>query len=176
MGKRSGFERRKNDDYPTWDARAYPPLLAQLAAGTRFVEPCAGGMILADRLVAAGHVCALAYDIEPKRGDVQREDALTFKPSVPFDCFITNPPWTRELLHPLIWHLIEMAPVYLLFDADWKYTKQARPLMAHCHDIFPVGRLKWIPDSEHDGKDNCAWYLFRREPVAAARFHLRHAA
>jgi hypothetical protein len=23
-----------------------------------------------------------------------------------------------------------------------------------------VGRVRWIPDSKHDGKDNAAWYLF----------------
>lgn len=78
------------------------------------------------------------------------------------EAFITNPPWTRSLLHPLIVHLSNQAPTWLLFDADWMHTKQAAPYLDRLVRIVSVGRLKWIPDSKMDGKDNCAWYLFNR--------------
>jgi hypothetical protein len=39
--------------------------------------------------------------------------------------FITNPPWDRKVLHPLIEHLSSIAPTWLLFDADWMHTKQS---------------------------------------------------
>lgn len=29
--------------------------------------------------------------------------------------------------------------------------------------IVSVGRVKWIEDSPHTGKDDCAWYMFDAE-------------
>lgn len=177
MGKRSSFKRRKNDLYPTFDPRAVAALLPHLAPGTRFVEPCAGDGVLVDQLVAAGHTCMEAYDIAPGRADVFAQDALVHTPCADdFDVFITNPPWTRALLHPLIAHLSDQAPTWFLFDADWAHTKQAAPFQTRLRRIVSVGRLKWIPDSKHDGKDNCAWYLFGRPGGnLAAEFHGRAA-
>lgn len=174
MGKRSEFERRKNDLYETWDPRAVPPLLAHLKAATRFVEPCAGAGALLDQLTTAGHICARAWDIDPKRSDIDRHDALT-RIVGNIDCFITNPPWTRDILHPLIVHLSDQAPTWLLFDADWKYTKQSRPYMPRCRQIVPVGRLKWIRGSKYDSKDNCAWYRFDKPNDEPAHFYARAA-
>ena len=54
-------------------------------------------------------------------------------------------------------------PTWLLFDADWAHTKQARPYLKYCDKIVSVGRVKWIPDSKMTGKDNCAWYLFLKD-------------
>ena len=76
------------------------------------------------------------------------------------DYFITNPPWTRELLHPIIDNLRKQLPTWLLFDADWMHTKQARPYLPFCDLIVSVGRVKWIPDSLYVGKDNSCWYKF----------------
>lgn len=180
MAKRSGgaFERRKNDDYRTWDRRATPPLLAHLSPGTRFIEPCAGAGDLLDQLTAVGHICAGAFDIESKRADIVQADALSLVPDVPFDCFITNPPWTREILHPLITHLSDQAPTWMLFDADWFHTKQAATFKPRLRRYVSVGRLRWIEDSKHDGKDNCAWHLFDlpRPALAPAQAYMRLAA
>jgi hypothetical protein len=172
MGKRSSFERRERDFYRT-PAAAVTPLLPHLMPRTRYVEPCAGDGSLIGHLSAAGHVCALAYDIEPLRSDVGRQDALTFRPQVdnaPFDCFITNSPWTRSILHPLIDHLSDQAPTWLLFDADWVHTRQAGPFLPRLRRIVSVGRVKWIEDSPFTGKDNCAWHLFDARDTGAAAF------
>jgi hypothetical protein len=48
--------------------------------------------------------------------------------------FITNPPWTRELLHPMIEYLVQSSSY-----SSWTY----------CRKIVSVGRVKWIPDSKH---------------------------
>lgn len=81
------------------------------------------------------------------------------------DYIVTNPPWSRHILHPMIEHFVDIAPrTLLLFDADWAYTKQAKPYLRHCSAIFPVGRLKWIPGTNMQGKDNCSWYMFEKEP------------
>lgn len=100
-------------------------------------------------------------DIEPGDTRIRPGDALVDDLGHP-EQFITNPPWTRQILHPLIERLSDIAPTWLLFDADWKHTKQARPYMKRLRKVVSVGRLKWIEGSPHDGKDNCAWYLFGR--------------
>ena len=170
MGKRSEFDRVERDHYPTFDPRAVRALLPHLPFATHFVEPCAAGGVLLDQLVAAGHVCVEAYDIEPLRADIAQRDALTHRPEGVFACFITNPPWSRPILHPLIERLSDIAPTWFLFDADWKHTKQARPYLPRLRRIVSVGRLKWIEESKHDGKDNCAWFLFGRPQASAALF------
>jgi hypothetical protein len=161
MTKRSpGHARAKGDFYRTWDPATVAPLLRHLEPGTDFVEPCAGDGVLMDHLQEAGHLCIFASDLDPKRDDVAQRDALTDGPWPPADVFITNPPWTRSILHALIPHLAGIAPTWLLFDADWAFTGQAVPFLSHCHLIVSVGRVKWIEGSKHVGKDNAAWYLF----------------
>jgi hypothetical protein len=73
---------------------------------------------------------------------------------------ITNPPWDRAPLHQIIERCSRLAPTWLLFDADWMFTKQSAPYMKYCRHIVAVGRVKWIADSKGAGKDNCAWYMF----------------
>lgn len=156
MGKRSAFDRAPRDFYPT-PAEAVAPLLPHLAPGTRFVEPCAGNGALVDHLTSHGHVCTWESDIDPQRSMFQA-DAL--KLIYPSGTIITNPPWDRRLLHPMITHFCAQRPTWLLFDADWMHTRQAAPFMPWLRKVVSVGRVKWIPDSKMTGKDNCAWYLF----------------
>lgn len=163
MGKRSeGFERSPKDFYRTWQRKAVLPLMPHLEPRTRFVEPCAGDGVLVDHLVALGHKCVLASDIEPQRGDIKRGDALQLRWDNPGrdDRWITNPPWTREIMQPLIEHLCRQAPGWFLFDADWVHTDQSIPLLPMLRKIVSVGRLRWIEGSAADGKDNSAWHLF----------------
>lgn len=173
MGKRSKFERVERDFYPTPRSAVFP-LLTHLSPRTRFCEPCAGNGALVDHLVAFGHVCARAWDIEPQRDDIDRQDALT-RLIGNIDCFITNPPWLRSTLHPLITHLSDQHPTWLLFDADWIHTKQAIPYLPRLRKVVSVGRVKWIADSPHTGKDNCAWHLFTSGSVAPALIYRRAA-
>ena len=152
MGKRSNFERRERDFYPTPYA-AVVPLLPHLREGTYFDEPCVGDGDLVLHLERHGHYASDYGDIKNGR------DALKIT-STSADMFITNPPWDRKILHPLILHLSDIEPTWLLFDADWMHTKQSVPYMTRCRKIVSVGRVKWIPDSKMTGKDNCCWYLF----------------
>lgn len=177
MGKRSTFERRERDFYPT-PLEAVRPLLRHLSPRTRFVEPCAGDGALIDHLTAAGHKCVVGYDIEPKRADIECWDALETKGAADGVTFITNPPWDRRVLHPLIVRLSDLAPTWLLFDADWVHTRQAAPFADRLRRIVAVGRVKWIPDSPFTGKDNCAWHLFGRPVIGPAlvAFYMREAA
>lgn len=172
MAKRSDFPRRVADAYQTWDTRAVLPLLRHLPKGTRFIEPCVGEGRLRDHLEAAGHTCDEAHDSEV---DATKTDYLTGKLARKADCFITNPPWTRDLLHPIIVNLSNQLPTWLLFDAGWMHTLQARPYLERLYTIVSVGRVRWIEGSKMDGKDDCCWYFFTRGGKAgtSARFYGR---
>jgi hypothetical protein len=158
MGKRSNFERRERDFYPT-PYEAVLPLLGHLWPRAQFVEPCAGNGALVFHLQRHGHQCISASDIAPLDDSVKVLDAFSADIGGA-DCFITNPPWDRSVLHPLIHHLSSQAPTWLLFDADWMHTRQAAPFMPLLRKVVSVGRVKWIEGSKMTGKDNCCWYLF----------------
>jgi hypothetical protein len=83
---------------------------------------------------------------------------------------ISNPPWTRSILHPLILHLQRLAPTWLLLDASWAHTVQAGPYLDQCSHIVSVGRVKWMPDSPYTGKDDAAWFRFHAPHVGGPRF------
>ena len=172
MGKRSNFKRLKGDYYKT-PLAAILPLLPWLPAKTRFCEPCAGDGRLVRYLEGAGHKCAAAWDIKPRAKFIAKQDART-RIIGNIDCFVTNPPWTRDLLHPIIENLSAQHPFWALFDADWMHTRQAAPYLPKCSMIVSVGRVKWIEDSRFVGKDNCCWYRFdpghKRGPRFIGRF------
>jgi len=76
------------------------------------------------------------------------------------------------LLHPLILHFSKQAPTWLLFDADWIHTKQAVQYLPLCKKVVSIGRVKWIEDSKHTGKDNSCWYLFDyNDTTSETTFH-----
>ena len=175
MGKRSDFERVENDFYAT-PYEAVLPLLFFLPQGTLFAEPCAGDMALVDHLERHGHKCWFASDLIKRSNRVEQiHDALTLNdPLKTADCIITNPPWDRDLLHPMIEHFVEQNYCWLLFDADWMHTKQAtKYLEKWCTDIVSVGRVKWIADSASTGMDNACWYRFTKKKYVETRFHPR---
>jgi hypothetical protein len=156
MGKRSDFDRIPRDFYPT-PREAVLPLLPHLGPHTAFAEPCAGAGDLVDHLEAAGHHCVWQSDIAPQRTMFQADALTLFYVN---STIITNPPWDRKLLHPMIEWFSAQRPTWLLFDADWMHTRQAAPFMPWLRKVVSVGRVKWIPDSKMTGKDNCAWYHF----------------
>jgi hypothetical protein len=166
MSKRATFPRRKNDTYDT-PPEAVLPLLEHIPTHylpvhrKTFAEPCAGRGDLVKAL--AGHMrCVYAGDIAPRADWITKQAAGRWQ-AINTDFIITNPPWTRQVLHPMIERFRVMCPTWLLFDADWMHTKQAAPYLPYCHKVVSVGRVKWIPDSPHTGKDNAAWYLFDRD-------------
>jgi hypothetical protein len=191
MGKRSTFQRRKQDRYLTFDRRAGQALAPHLTFGCRFWEPCAGRGDLVDQLQSYGAQCVVATDIQPEGAGIFRSDALQATredvDSTGVTHIITNPPWTRDILHQMIWQFMHMRPTWLLFDADWPHTiqddlarrqglKTVPELMAHCVRIVSVGRLCWIEGTNQTGKDNCAWYLFDARHTGSTEFIPRQAA
>lgn len=167
MGKRSSFPRRKADDYAT-PLKGVMPVIPHLRAEgiVTFVEPCAGAGNLVAHLCRFGFLCAFARDLR------DGFDALTCDPNIfqGADAIVTNPPWSRHVLHPMIERFSDILPTWLLFDADWVHTKQAAPYIDYCSTIVSVGRLKWMPGTKHSGKDNCCWHRFDRRHSGGPRF------
>lgn len=173
MGKRSDFKRNPRDFYPTPES-AVLPLIPHLG-NIPFVEPCAGDGALIEILFNNGWTyCQYASDIKPLKEGINGHCYSDLKE---LDCMgsqiVTNPPWDRKILHPMIEHFRQLAPTWLLFDADWMHTKQSHEYMKYCKKIISVGRVKWIPDSKMTGKDNCAWYLFDKDKVNKTHFYGR---
>lgn len=175
IGKRSNFIRYERDFYPT-PLAAVKPLIDHLDDYNTFAEPCAGDGALIDHIYELDSIlrCLWASDIEPQKSGIKQFDALelTYNDLKDCDVIVSNTPWDRKLLHPMIDHFRVLKPTWLLFDSDWCYTKQSAPYMKYCSDIVAVGRVKWIPDSKMTGKDNCAWYKFVEQPTSTT-FHGR---
>ena len=161
MGRRSNFPRIDKDAYDT-PPEAVLPLLPYLSPGTRFIEPCGGKGALTAALEAHGHQCVYSCDIAPRAPGIVKRDALDLVGSdvLAADMIITNPPWTRKLLHPLIDHFRQLGPTWLLFDANWAFTQQAAPFMQFCNLFVTVGRVRWIQGTSMTGKDDAAWFSF----------------
>jgi hypothetical protein len=99
--------------------------------GTRtFAEPCAGDRALVRHLESFDLRCVWQGDIRTG------QDALAFDSYGAPDAIITNPPYTRELMHRQIAHFQRIAPAWLLMESDWAQTKQAAR-------SWPRARTSW---------------------------------
>lgn len=161
MGKRSDKPRIAKDKYRT-PMEAVLPLLPHLSPRTRFAEPCAGDGRLARHLEVHGHRCLGMWDTDPDHADVHHGNAERIRWPDPGDAiWITNPPWRRDWLHPIIRNLIRWAPAWLLFDAGWMHNGTQYPVFQpYLRKIVSIGRVRWIEGSDFDSMDDCCWYLF----------------
>ena len=130
-------------------------------------------------LLATAHWCGIwnrsAYAALTRATSRPGQDALARDTYGNADAIITNPPYTRELMHALIEHLQRIAPTWLLLEADWAYTKQAAPFMPSCSDVVAIGRLRWIEGTTMSSYENFAWYRFDARHRAGPIFHAHGA-
>lgn len=165
MGKREAIKKplSPRDYYRTIDPDAVKPLLPYISLDT-YVEPCAGAGDLINLLKGSG-ICVDAYDIDPQADNVVQRNCLTLTENdlIGVDCFITNPPFTREVLLPIINHLSSLRPTWLLLPADMSQNKYMKHYSKMCSHIVSIGRLCWFKDKGGKtvkGVDNYSWYLF----------------
>ena len=177
MGKRSNFPRKERDYYPTPEEAAIP-LVRFLPNNLTFAEPCAGDGRLVKHLeeLVPNARCTYKADIEPDRtfdNGIEKKDAfhLTADDVKDSEYIITNPPWDRKILHPLIYHFVSLKPVWLIFDADWIHTKQSSDIVKqYLTKVVSVGRVKWQEGTKMTGKDNVCWYLFYKNKTEPTIF------
>ena len=128
MGKRSNFERREADFYPTPRA-AVLPLIPYLRGIRTFAEPCAGDGALVRHLESFGLRCVYAGDIRTG------QDALALDHYGAADAIITNPPYTRDADaqadHALPAHRADLAAAGFGLGADQAGGAVPAPLLGH---------------------------------------------
>ncbi len=169
MSKRCAkFRRRKQDRYFT-PPEAVKPLLPHLGDVQGYAEPCYGEGHIIDALDLpccwfSDSECDATYFNYLNHWSTDHLSLITH--------FITNPPWTREILHPIIENLSSQLPTWLLFDASWAHTKQARPYKSRCVKIVSVGRISWM-QNKTSSLDDCAWYLFDKNFTGQTEFYWR---
>jgi hypothetical protein len=169
MGKRETVKKPKSprDFYATIDPDAVKPLIPFLADYITYAEPCVGNGDLVKQMSAYGLQCCHTSDISSDQyqewdaSDIPLEFLLAYGP----DCIITNPPFSKALLLPIMDHLMcSGLPLWLLLPADIMHNKYMSPYMRKCKTVVSVGRLCWFPD-EVTGKmvkgvDNYQWMEF----------------
>lgn len=156
-----------------------------------FIEPCAGDGRLIQHL-APEFKCFYATDLEPQMGyitldigpdsyihRIHKQDVFEFdwdkEELKDAKYFITNPPWINDgksnyQLNRLITTLSAVKPTWLLLNGSYAFNKKSADCMRVCTDIVPVGRLKWIENSPHMGKEDCAWFCFDATQAIKADF------
>lgn len=167
MGKRSDLGEFKPRDYwPTIDPAAITGTFASKIYGRTYVEPCYGGGHLYRLLQEHSKAfCTWASDLEPQQDKIAKINALEIQPQEVenYDFIITNPPYSWNMLMPLLEHLPTLLPTWLLLPADFMHNVRSQKYMDNCSDIITVGRLYW-QENKVKGKDNFCWYLFQDEP------------
>jgi hypothetical protein len=166
MGKRSSFQRRERDFYPTPEA-AVAPLLSYLHGVRSFAEPCCGNGRLVRHLESHGLICVYSGDI------TTGQDALARTDYGSPDVNITNPPFTYPLLHQLISHFVKIAPTWLLLEMGFATNERDAALLASCTDVVPVGRVRWIEGTKFTSMENFGWFHFQQGHHTGPRLHLR---
>jgi len=158
------FEKKPRDFYATIDPAAVSALHGHLLPNTWFIEPCAGAGDLAKGLTKKEHQCAALYDIDPQWDLVVQRNCLSLSKYevTRASCFITNPPFTWSMLQPIMDHLINLLPTWLLLPADYMHNVRMGPYMKQCNKVVSIGRLYW-EENKVKGVDNYCWYSFDKD-------------
>lgn len=176
----ANFERKKNDFYRTFDKRAHKAL-ADIQEPVSYAEPCVGYGDLVKGLSPYGFKCEFMSDLvdreeSPIRNETVIKDAMELTKEDVDGCeyIISNTPWLRKTLHPMITHFSSLKPTWLLFESDWSNTKQAIPYLNDlCTDIASIGRMTWEEGTKTSGTKDMAWYRFSTDKNNYIRFHTR---
>jgi hypothetical protein len=163
MSKRSSFEKIPKDFYATTDPKAIPPNLVKFIRGMTYAEPCYGEGDLEDLLMDVA-VCRWRSDIRDT-GCCKLWDATCLSEHELGHCdvIITNPPFSRSVLLPMIDHFTSLKPTWLLLPAGYMHNRYFAPYMRKCSLVVSIGRLKWFKDSKHTSTDDFAWYYFPKD-------------
>jgi len=165
MSKRSSFDKIPREYYPTTDPKAIPPKFIEFIRGKTYAEPCCGEGDLTELLMDISS-CRWESDIE-YRGCGKQWDAMCLSKNELERCdlIITNPPYSRDVLLPMIDHFISLKPTWLLLPADMMHNLYFGDYMRKCSKVISVGRICWFPK---EGKrvastDNYMWAYWEQE-------------
>ena len=165
MGKYSDFSRVEKDFYPTIDPNAIVKPFWERIYGKTYAEPCYGDGDLENQLMEVAN-CRWRSDIRETVGSSKVKDALALTRDDVGDCdlIITNPPYDRKTLLPIIEHFISLRPTWLLLPGDMMHNKYFSKYVDTASCIISVGRLYWQANQIR-GKNNFCWYYWPRYGV-----------
>jgi hypothetical protein len=165
MSKRSDFKKVPKDFYPTTDKKVLVDVFLRDIQGKTYAEPCWGEGDLEDLL--RGNRCLWRSDLRDTSPMSKQMDGLKVTPYDVRDCdlIVTNPPFSKDVLLPLIDHWITLKPTWLLLPADLMHNKYFGPYMEKCAKVVSIGRICWFPA---EGKrvastDNFCWYFWEKD-------------
>ena len=106
-------------------------------------------------------VCVYRCDIRQTVGSSFVKNALnlTEEDVENANVIITNPPYDKPMLLPLIDHFISLKPTWLLLPSDMMHNIYFAPYVRKCRTIISVGRLYWQPNKVR-GKSNFCWFYW----------------
>ena len=172
MGKRdcNKFERVDKDLYPTIDPGCLVPAFIERVRGKSYAEPCWGNGDLEDLLIDVA-TCKWCSDIQPQQYNIPIMDAtkLSIDHLKGCDVIITNPPYQWPLLKPLLDHLPNVRPTWLLLPADYMHNIRMGPYMKQCTTVIAIGRMYWLPNKVR-GVSNMCWYKFNKWHLGQTEF------
>lgn len=164
MGKRSDFPKKDRDFYGTVDNKVLRQPFLDKIKGKTYAEPCYGHGDLEALLLP---YATLKYKCDVRATNVacKVQDAMTLTREQLKGCdlIITNPPFTRNVLLPMIDHFSNLKPTWLLLPADYMHNAYFGPYIEKCTRVVSIGRICWFPTDE--GKrvastDNFCWYFW----------------
>jgi len=161
----NAFELRPREYYPTIDPKAHK-VIAPLVKGRTYAEPCYGAGDLVRGISGENReeLCKFKSDISPDGGGCLEGDALDLIPRDLESCdlIVTNPPFDRKTLVPLLEHFISLKPTWLLLPADRMHVKYFSEYMDMCTQVHSIGRLCWFykEGKRVAGVDNYAWFFW----------------
>ena len=160
MSKRSSFEKVPKDFYATVDPNAIPLKLIEFVRGKSYASPCYGNGDLEDLLMDVA-ICRWRSDIRKTVGSSKVWDAtcLSKHELERCDIILENPPYTKDVLLPMIDRFMGLKPTWLLLPADLMHNKYFRPYMKMCNEVISVGRLYWFTND---------WVVDKELPLGTA--------
>ncbi len=76
------------------------------------------------------------------------------------DLIVTNPPFTRTVLMPMLDHFITLKPTWLLLPSDLMHNVYFGDAMRRCSKVVSVGRLRWFKETKSLSMESYCWYFW----------------
>jgi len=170
VSKYSDYNKIPKDYYPTTDPKAVPTKLVEFIRGKTYAEPCYGNGDL-EGLLTDVAACKWRSDIRETVGSSKVLDALevTKEDLEGTDLIVTNPPFSKDVLLPLIDHFVSLKPTWLLLPAGYMNNIYFGPYMKRCSRVVSIGRIKWFRDSKHTSTDDFCWYFWKKGATTDTR-------